>query len=65
MSQPPMEGDGPLYAALAAGGLMFLTCLASQIGGTGVLVLLMAFGGFALFAGVNYWLWGWRLKNDE
>lgn len=44
---------------------MLLACLASQLGGAGVLMLLMAVGGFALFAVVNYWLWGWRLKDDE
>lgn len=65
MGPPPTASDGPLYAALAALGMMLFACLASQLGGRGVLVAMMVAGGIAAFALLNYWLWGWRLTEDE
>lgn len=65
MPPPPTANDGPLYAALAAGGMILFACLASQLGGRGLLVAMMVAGGIALFTLLNYWMWGWRLQKDE
>ena len=47
----------------AAGGLFLFACLASQLG-PAVVVVAMALGGFAMFAALNYWLWGHKLTEQ-